>query len=125
MQILGHFIIRVIVELFIGLFALEVVSESKVIDPASTAKALSALGAILILGLGGVLMIAMSGRWIRRWIFPKENRMLLASPDAQLGKLNWAKPASKDSQGSDFPQSDSPESDSPECDSPECDSQQH
>lgn len=93
MQILGHIIIRIFAELTARLFALEVVQEAKEVDPVATAKALSALGAILILGMGGVLMISMSGRWVRRWIFSKRMSGVLASADAQTGKLNWAKAA--------------------------------
>jgi len=107
MQILGHVIIRIFAELASRLFTLDVVQEARVVDPVAAAKALSALGAILILGMGGVLMIAMSGRWVRRWIFPKRKGAMLASPDAQIGKLNWGKAAKSESNIDDSLQSKS------------------
>lgn len=101
MQILSHFLIRVFAELIARMFTLDVVKEPKAIDPAATAKALSALGAVLILGMGGVLMISMSGQWLRRWMFPKRDVSLLDSPDSQMGKLDWAKPNSSRTSSSD------------------------
>lgn len=101
MQILSHLLIRVFAELIARLFTLDIVEEPKAIDPAATAKALSALGAVLILGMGGVLMISMSGQWLRRWMFPKRDAPLLASHDSHMGKLDWAKPNSNRSSSSD------------------------
>lgn len=94
MHILSHILIRVFAEAIARIFTLEVAIEPKVFDPTSAARAFSALGAVLILGMGGVLMISMSGQWLRRWIFPKKDATLLASSHSQTGKLDWAKPIS-------------------------------
>ncbi|MEC9093822.1 MAG: hypothetical protein VX438_14015 [Planctomycetota bacterium] len=56
-------------------------------------KGLAALAAILFLALGAVLVISLSGRWVRRWIYKREGDLTgkTGSLDAEFGKLDWAK----------------------------------
>ena len=67
-----------------------VANTTATLGPVDTAKALSALAGILILGLGGVLMIALSGRWLRRFVFSQNVTSVEPSEDSKLGKLDWA-----------------------------------
>lgn len=68
---------------------------TKELGPAETAKALSAIAAILILGLGGVLIIAMTGRLMRRSVLKNKTVPVASSTDADFGKVDWARPASE------------------------------
>lgn len=68
-------------------------AEPPVFGPEDSAKALAAIAAILLLGLGAVLVISLSGRWVRRLIFAKSVRPATEpSLDSHLGKLDWARP---------------------------------
>ena len=51
--------------------------------------ALTGIVGILLLGMGGIMIILLSGHWVRRWIYqPPQNQ---ASSDCPLNSLDWTR----------------------------------
>ena len=86
-----------LVEWFLGT---HVSQPGRILTGVETARALAALAGILLLGLGAIFVIGLSGRWMRRWVYPKKTESTgdWVSPESKMGKLDWGKQPLKDSE---------------------------